>query len=82
MDTIQKNLGEDSGSHSATEFDDCSIAFVVCSYPLKLQDELNSFFLPSEKSSGQNVSNLHICDLLLFDAIEEAPSSWILAAVK
>ena len=39
MDTIQKYLAEDSVSHSAEEFEDCSVVFLICSDPLKLQVE-------------------------------------------
>ena len=70
MNTIHKYLAEDLGSHSAEEFEDCSVAFVICSDPLKLQLELYSFLLPSERSSSKNVGDHHIRDgLFLFDAV-------------
>ena len=62
MDTIQKYLAEDSGSHSEEEFKDCSVTFVICSDPHKLQVEVYPFPLPSESSSGENVLDHHICD--------------------
>ena len=76
-----KNLAEDSGSHGAEEFKDGFVAFIVCNDPLKLQVKLCPLLLPFVRSTGQDISDLHVRDsLLLLDIVEEAPYRWISTA--